>query len=534
MTTHVLIGVGGTGAKVVEAALYMFLAGIGPRKVIVGLVDQDKSNGNVNRTKKLINDIALFRQDFGGSKDNRLDWETDGDAGGCWLGSVDVQPLMDGDPHWRPSEDGPRSLADILGRSNMEKEPGLVELFDVLFEPGKTEQDMSLAEGYRGRAHIGSAAMLASLELGADGFKRKMEELIDQGGQNEQVRIFLVGSVFGGTGAAGFPTLSRALDAIREAKAQDDEFLRDQVRFGGALMLPYFGFDDPKDKAANVVKNNDLMPQARAALEYYHHLFEHEPVFDRFYVAGWEHFFRLGYHQAGATDQINPALPPELLGALAAIDFFESNLGPRKQSVPVMVSARGDAGELNWTDVPVETATRHQVYDRLGRLMRLALYWRYEVEPELKRRKEFLHSFQPWMQYLAKDVKWDAHTPEARKRLLDLLNDYLVWAGSMRITSQNTGQRLDFDLWDTSPAHDPAHQPTATKPVLILEAKRGTVDVPSAFGGILPALDPQHALRGSDRVVADLNQKSSTAKNAGLGKMLAAVHRAARPIDLNS
>lgn len=534
MTTHVLIGVGGTGAKVVEAALYMFLAGIGPRKVIVGLVDQDKSNGNVNRTKKLINDIALFRQDFGGSKENRLDWETDGDEGGSWLGSIDVQPLMEGDPHWRPSEDGPRSLADILGRSNMEREPGLVDLFDVLFEPGPTEQDMSLAEGYRGRAHIGSAAMLASLELGNDGFKRRMEELIDQGSQNEQVRIFLIGSVFGGTGAAGFPTLSRALDAIREAKAKDDEWLRDQVRFGGALMLPYFGFDDPKDRTANVVRNNDLMPQARSALEYYHHLFEHEPVFDRFYVAGWEHFFRLGYHQAGATDQINPALPPEMLGALAAIDFFEADLGPRKKDVPVMVSARGAAETLNWTDVPAEAATRHQVYDRLGRLMRLALYWRYEVEPELNRRKEFLHSFQPWMQYLAKDVKWDLHTPEARVRVLDLLKDYLVWAGAMQLTSQTTTQPLNFHLWDTSAAHEPGHEPTATQPLAIRPPNRNAVNVPSAFAQVLPPLDPKHPLRGSDHIVADLNQKAPTAKNAGLGKMLCAVHRAARPIDLNT
>jgi hypothetical protein len=534
MTTNVLIGVGGTGAKVVEAALWLFLAGLGPQEVIVGLVDQDNANGNVARTKKLLKDISRVRQDFDGSR-NKLDWETSGDDSGTWFARVKLTPLMGEDPHWRPSHDGALSLADILQRDGMEREPGLTDLFDVLFEKGPREQGMSLEEGYRGRAHVGSAAMLASMELGDQAFKRRMEELIDRGGQNEEVRIFLVGSVFGGTGAAGFPTLARALDAIRETKARDDEWIGKQVRIGGALMLPYFGFDDPKDKGANVVRTNDLLPQARSALEYYNALFRDEPMFDRFYVAGWDTLFRMGYHQPGATGQQNPAMPPELIGALAVLDFLSpKSLGPRGGPVPVMVSARDRKDRLFWTDLPAADSERKLIYDRLGRLLRLALYWRYEVEPELDKRKNLFHRSQPWMTFLAKDVDWENDTPEARQRLLDLLRDFLFWAGSMELLADQTGGGLDFALWNTRAAHDSSHTPSETQRLSVRGPSLNAVDIATAIAVAQPKLDDQLPVRGSDTILAELNQRHPAGKNVGLGKMLAAVHRAARPTDLNT
>ena len=42
MAVNILIGVGGTGAKTVEAALVLLLAGMVDDPVYVGIVDQDK------------------------------------------------------------------------------------------------------------------------------------------------------------------------------------------------------------------------------------------------------------------------------------------------------------------------------------------------------------------------------------------------------------------------------------------------------------------------------------------------------------
>ena len=60
--TTILLGIGGTGAKVVESALMMFAAGIGEGPVHIGLIDQDGANGNVERTRHLLSRLIEFRE----------------------------------------------------------------------------------------------------------------------------------------------------------------------------------------------------------------------------------------------------------------------------------------------------------------------------------------------------------------------------------------------------------------------------------------------------------------------------------------
>ena len=178
-----------------------------------------------------------FREDWNGGK-NKLDWlrdSADATPGRTALGRVEIerlfgarQPLVA--PNWRAM----RPCSKVLQRDQMPEDQRT--LFDMLFAPGDEEQDMPLSQGYQGRAHIGSAAMLASLDKDVGGFNRRLTELIKMAKQDQDVRIFLVGSVFGGTGAAGFPTLARAVNQIRTGG--DDAAGRENVRVAGALMLP--------------------------------------------------------------------------------------------------------------------------------------------------------------------------------------------------------------------------------------------------------------------------------------------------------
>src|SRR5688500_2676212 len=66
MQKNVLIGIGGTGSKVVESVVHLCAAGLGPDKLHVFMIDPDQGNGNLTRTKSLIKKYtglrALFRQ----------------------------------------------------------------------------------------------------------------------------------------------------------------------------------------------------------------------------------------------------------------------------------------------------------------------------------------------------------------------------------------------------------------------------------------------------------------------------------------
>jgi hypothetical protein len=519
MTTNVLIGVGGTGAKVVEAALYLFFAGLGPSKVIVGLVDQDKANGNLTRTRELLYDLVKFRKDF--SADNRLDWSR------TTLGRVQIEPLFGDDPYWQPSADGQGSLAQILDRGGLDADRQA--LMDLLFLEGEEEQDMGLAQGYRGRAHVGAAAMLASLELGDGLFKKRMVELMKNATIDGDVRIFLVGSAFGGTGAAGFPTMARRINTLRK-DARNGE----KVKLGGALMLPYFSFADPEDETDNVVLAANLMPQAQAALQYYNQLFKSEPVFDHIYLAGSDKIFKLPHHSPGDNDQINPPLPSELLGAQAAIDFFNAPVIEASQEVgtAVKVCARAKPGVVGWGDLPGAAHARHQdTYDRLGQLLRTAVWWRFQVEPELGRRNLLGKLKAGWLQDLTRDVDFQVtETDEARKRLILLFDSLLMWCGAMRLYAEDAG--LKFQLWNTEIVQEQADVRQPRRPIRIaagLSDQRAN----EAYNAALSPLDHNEPPRSAAALHDELTSRAlrdthAAAGHRGFGRLAAMVHHAAR------
>ena len=56
-----IIGIGGTGAKCLEHLIHCCSSGLGPEDLWVGMVDQDEANGNVSRTKILLNKYINLR-----------------------------------------------------------------------------------------------------------------------------------------------------------------------------------------------------------------------------------------------------------------------------------------------------------------------------------------------------------------------------------------------------------------------------------------------------------------------------------------
>lgn len=511
--TDILIGIGGTGAKVVEAALALFAAGLGPAEVHVGLVDQDRSNGNMSRTETSLEHLMQFQAQWqGGGRDAAIDSRRgDGDKGQIPLANVRVRALFDDRALWSPEKDDV-TLTDVLGRDLGE---GRRELFDLLFMPGEQEQDLQLGEGYRGRAHVGAAALAAAMLEDDNQLVARLRGLMESGDRRE-VRIFLVGSAFGGTGAAGFPTLARELHRIRT----DPNFAnRGQVRIGGALMLPYFGFARPDEEGQPVVTTDELLPKAQLALEYYGKLFETENTFDRFYVLGWDPFFNLGYHEAGNRDQRNPALLPELFAACAAIDFLDMSKPVAEAEigdVPLMHVARSDAG-IRWPDLPLIG-----VKDRLGQLIRFCAYWLHMTEPLLSRTA--LLGSGNWTQKLRGRRKPTEHDAPLRA-LRRVAEDVLFWAANVE---RMTGALWSPGLWRTAGLLDADHRPTPVQPIAL--AAPGTLASPeTAFDQLIREDGGEPVSRGAAQVYDALVSRGehlARGEHEGYGRVAAAVFRA--------
>jgi len=56
-----VVGIGGTGARVIESMLFLSAAGYGPEELGVIIVDPDSGNGNLDRTLKLISEYQACR-----------------------------------------------------------------------------------------------------------------------------------------------------------------------------------------------------------------------------------------------------------------------------------------------------------------------------------------------------------------------------------------------------------------------------------------------------------------------------------------
>ena len=356
------IGVGGSGAKGLEAAIFLHTLGIfGDSRLGLLLVDADAHNGNGQRTQAHLTDTLNCHRLFKPSAD---------------LGSEFMAGEWEDYGTWNPLGDLTFSsnLRKIFNRQSLESgnlEP-LAKLFDALYSPD--EQEADLAVGFRGRPPIGSAVM-SRLELEttstttlSDNWQRLFNHIEGDLDAKDEVAIHLFGSIFGGTGASGVPTLATLI--ANQLKGKN---LRQRVHLNASLFLPYFGFESPNQEQEKVFAETRFFAlNTQAALQY---LTEHSPgVFDTVYLMGNQE--RKSYESStGGTDQKNEAHFVELYGALAINHGFEQAIGQTKAAY----ISRGNADQLLWQDLP----NSDQIKKRLSKGVRFAYSWYYNFAPEL-------------------------------------------------------------------------------------------------------------------------------------------------------
>jgi len=509
MTKCYLIGMGGTGAKCLESFIHLAASGLIGHDVWIGMVDQDESNGNVTRTKNLL-------RNYGGLHTSLRSGDNDLGQSPFLRSKVDFPTETDGAQGastavWAPAPGVP-NLSELFSEALMV--PDLKNLFHTFFD-GQDRQT-KLDVGFRGRPYLGATA-LQSKSLSGAAFWNDLLGSLNLVRSGLKVRIFLVASIFGGTGASGMPILARKL--WERVKNMDNG---DSFKVGGCMMLPYFSFPQVRGDGA-FMNSSDFLGQTQGALKYYHHLFRAESfaqkrLFESLYFVGWNPLIPLDYEQIGNRGQENPSLLPELYAALSAARFFTKD-----ESGYFYTSCPGVKETLSWNALPgmsVDHGDREiGLKHGLGSLCRFAFAFLNAYGPYMGRKEHEAYRGQPWRQKLIDeagvDLSVDANA-ETLRNLHGYCRDALGWLAALchlPLGEDNRTALVEAMAFAEKPAKVTRGQPPL-RPAEQFDRKSFANLVHDA-----PASD----LAG---VFWRVNQGQPPARANGLGRFVGALHEA--------
>ena len=160
----------------------------------------------------------------------------------------------------------------------------------------------SLSVGFKGNPNVGTV-VLNEMISGADwyeAFQRHCEK---------DDRVFIISSIFGGTGASGYPLLEKKIRSAESQPAVKNALM------GAVTVLPYYGLKDPSTTGSDIDSAN-FYTKTKAALAYY----EKTVKSNYLYYAGETSLIQV--YENDEKKQDDKAHFIELVAASALFDFL--------------------------------------------------------------------------------------------------------------------------------------------------------------------------------------------------------------------
>lgn len=394
--SYYFISIGGSGAKVMESLTHLCMAGMFPtdEKFYVMAIDPDTGNGNLARSSAALHCYDAFQN------------ISIGNSLPLFKNKIELaRPFV-----WNPTEHD-KCLDDVMSYQAYKGTP-IGDLYEVLYT--KKERSTLLNEGFRGHPSIGAAVM--AKKVSTDGSKyneepwNHFETLVNQDAKTGSVaKIFLAGSIFGGTGAAGMPTIAKLLQRIFK-----DLYNEKKVLIGGALILPYFSFSPDKEDVASgqmYASSENFLTSTQAALKYYAAKNKEEDIYHSMYFIGDNALSPVKKFSVGSSSQENDAHIVDFYAALAAIDFYKST---RLKKCSYITHADDD--KIQWSDFPdvIELDANNRettvsIRERFAQFTRFIFAYVHLIKPVLKDLSAGnIKSYQyPWFVDYLQDVNID-------------------------------------------------------------------------------------------------------------------------------
>ncbi|MDR2843737.1 MAG: hypothetical protein LBV57_03725 [Candidatus Symbiothrix sp.] len=420
MSKLYVFGIGGTGSRVIKSLVMLMASGVklNVDELVPVIIDPDHAAADLTRTVRLLQQYKRVRNhlDFHSANQNTF-FHTDMNLEIIPSVTLPIMNTRDID------------FKDYIGLSLMTDKGGDYDanyaLASMLFSEKNLNAKMDV--GFKGNPNIGSVVLNQFAET---------KEFIDFAASFDQGdRIFIVSSIFGGTGASGFPLLLKNIRAI-SADLSGNGNVKD-APVGAISVLPYF--DVAPDHNLNHAKRSQIdsstfISKTKAALSYYDRNINEANVL--YYIA--DYLSKQYANSEGGATQKNDAHFIELAAALAIVDFA---------SIPAeeLITNHGVPQQTMYKEFGTENSTYQLIFNDLSQktndiilkpLTRFVLFCKYLQEQLSDSYK------QPW----TIDHDFDEqffHAAFFQSELLAVKNAFIEWLYEM---GNNSRAFAPYDL----------------------------------------------------------------------------------------
>lgn len=287
-----IFGIGGTGSRVLRSFTMMMAAGvkIGADEIIPIIIDPDVANADLTRTVTLMNNYRSVRKYLSFPKENK----------NTFFRKEISQILPNYTLQINDTDDKTfQNFIELPSMSRANK-----AMCRMLFSEKNLTSQMDV--GFKGNPNIGSVVL--NQIVNSNDFMA-FANSYEQGD-----KIFIISSIFGGTGASGFPLL---LKTLRTGNNFPNNDIINKSEIGAITILPYFKLkvDDESE-----IDSSTFISKTKSALAYYENNISKNSQINALYYLADDITNTYDNHEGG-TSQRNDAHLIEFLAASAIVDF---------------------------------------------------------------------------------------------------------------------------------------------------------------------------------------------------------------------
>ena len=295
-----VFGIGGTGSRVLRSLTMLLASGVDTNgyDIVPIIIDPDCANGNLTDNVSLLDSYVTIREKLSFTQGNNNKFF-----------STKIEKILQ---NFTMPIDKTDSLKfhEFIDLSGM-KDRANQAMTRMLFSDDNLNSDMNV--GFKGNPNIGSVILN---QLPASTAFQNFAQSFQSGD-----KIFIISSIFGGTGASGFPLL---LKTLRTDKKIPNNAAINDAQIGAITVLPYFklGKDDNSS-----IDSATFISKTKSALAYYERNIANTQQINALYFIG-ENDCNTYDNIEGGSGQKNKAHAIEFFSATAVLDFARNSYTP--------------------------------------------------------------------------------------------------------------------------------------------------------------------------------------------------------------